>query len=1089
MATINPLMSYLDDSKETQDNQEPVTQPTQVDPTGIRSYVGAQPAKPTQEPAKAAQPIADTTGIPDNVFDELGQDLRNSDPLPPSWVGPTVERWFKDNHPEIQIPEGFIDVIDTNIQLVRDQVGLREKMGYGSEEAGATKAFRDLDESREIYKDRTSPQVRRFGYVPYDDPDEVYQKNIDNLNEAITTYLDSMGNTVANAALLKGVIRELGIAAEFHAAPSRDRISAREAQLRYESPVARQVTNQLQDALQTAFVRSNVAEVVERTGTRAPDPIQAVFEGLESQGYDVRQEAEGLRIRTPEIEDGTGGRWATISYESLSPGFFGFDNGEQLFKQILATVGIEVGAEAGIRGLAKVALAPTPLGRLSKAAQLSKTFSNVAKMNRRFKRMGLMNQSAFSTMLRSAVISPTKTARATRFTGRALGRGALAAGANELYLRATERDRAAHAVDTLNLDAQAQALRNSVYLGLTEDEVRDKVITALYKESMNNERIPTFLAGAAGSAVFDMIGLGVNRVFTNNANPKVGSWRNSVGTGVAFNPKTLRRAHKTFGALTKAADGSWDISGVHPQGMRILESWGVVERTNIDKPKFWVYSNPDQWTVVEKVGETGYYMDDLVSDVVNVKAIQNRALNSVAISEADLATTKVGATTDDKVRLRRASTEALETGRTSESQRTILEADKWLANQLDDGVVEHSVAHMLDVLTRGSDNVRANSLVEFVSKASIDSQQAHSNRALQTLLNRRGLTSLDETQMLTAIKRLVDDGRFDKGSLMYKILNKEGLSIKLSSKKIAEALQQAPLGQDSTKIIAAMKKLASDPDFSNKELLGSIEEYYVKSLLNSYGEGKELSFLTIQDIPSEFYNIRFSTAYANNLQEGMRNIREVSTLVGAKSPEEAEGILRKWLAELRFSPLAAHTGSPWNILKHNASLAILRMLNVTAASVRQNPEILRDLVIANRLGLLLTNSPRGVEYTKIINRVSKYVGMSDEAKLGLQKVVDNLRENPHTEAEFTDAKGRRVPVGTKDIRVIYKDDFTELPFVYKADGKYTKAQRVALQEVGTTFVKDASGKFYFTNTNIQKGLNDATTSFNSFDVMIKAEDL
>ena len=88
------------------------------------------------------------------------------------------------------------------------------------------------------------------------------------------------------------------------------------------------------------------------------------------------------------------------------------------------------------------------------------------------------------------------------------------------------------------------------------------------------------------------------------------------------------------------------------------------------------------------------------------------------------------------------------------TQRTIAESDKWLANQLDDGVVEHSVAHMLDVLTRGSDNVRANSLVEFVSKASIDSQQAHSNKALQSFLTRRGLTEIKDREVLSAHKEL-----------------------------------------------------------------------------------------------------------------------------------------------------------------------------------------------------------------------------------------------------------------------------------------------------------------------------------------------
>ena len=153
-----------------------------------------------------------------------------------------------------------------------------------------------------------------------------------------------------------------------------------------------------------------------------------------------------------------------------------------------------------------------------------------------------------------------------------------------------------------------------------------------------------------------MLGFGARKLFTN---PKVGSWRNSVGTGIAFNPKALQKAHKAFGALRKNDDGSWDISGVNPQGMRILEAWGVVEKASADKPKFWVYSNPDQWTVVEKVGEAGYYMDDLVSDVVNVKATQSRALDSVARSEAELALTKAGATTDDKVRLRRAADETI----------------------------------------------------------------------------------------------------------------------------------------------------------------------------------------------------------------------------------------------------------------------------------------------------------------------------------------------------------------------------------------------------------------------------------------------
>ena len=434
-------MSYLDDSKETQDNQEPVTQPTQVDPTGIRSYMGAQPAKPTQESDKAVQPIADTTGIPDNVFDELGQDLRNSDPLPPSWVGPTVERWFKDNHPEIQIPEGFINTIDVAAELIPERVELRESMGYASEESGLAKTIRDVGKGF-----RSGAGFGIGGYVQQTErTGTTYDRSQAMLNEAINEFMQSAGeNRVANASLIRGVLRELGIAAEFHAAPSRDRISAREAQIRYESPVARQVTASLQDALQTAFVRSNVAEAVKRTGTRAPDPIQAVFEGLESQGYDVRQEAEGLRIRTPEIEDGTGGRWATISYESLSPGFFGFDNGEQLLKQVFATVGVEVAAEGLVKGVTRTGLAKRaglgiagliPGSKTYKALRAGQTIANIVKMNNRFKRMAPVNKVAFSRMLHSASYSPHWFAKSSRFTGRAAARGGSSMQVvNELYL-------------------------------------------------------------------------------------------------------------------------------------------------------------------------------------------------------------------------------------------------------------------------------------------------------------------------------------------------------------------------------------------------------------------------------------------------------------------------------------------------------------------------------------------------------------------------------------------------------------------------------------------------------------------------------
>ena len=215
----------------------------------------------------------------------------------------------------------------------------------------------------------------------------------------------------------------------------------------------------------------------------------------------------------------------------------------------------------------------------------------------------------------------------------------------------------------------------------------------------------------------------------------------------------------------------------------------------------------------------------------------------------------------------------------------------------------------------------------------------------------------------------------------------------------------------------------------------------------------------------------------------------MSALVGAKSPEEAEGILRRVLAELKFSPLAAHTGSPWNILKHNGSLMSLRILNVLAGSVKKNPAIIRDLIISNRLGLLLANSPRGVEHTRVINRLSDYVGMSDEAKLGLQKVVDNLRENPQAEASYTDAQGNSVSVGTEGALIIPDYEFTEVPFIYNKAGKYTSSQKRALQDVETPFVKDASGTFYFAVEGISDSINEIDNTFAKFKSMIKREDL
>ena len=195
------------------------------------------------------------------------------------------------------------------------------------------------------------------------------------------------------------------------------------------------VTHSIQDAMQVAFTKSNISEPILHSGRELRNPIQVVFEGLENQGYEVYQEAEGLRIKTPELADGTGGRWATISYESLSPGFFGFDNGEQLLRQIFGTVATEATAEAAIRTGAKAAIKVSPAGRILNIYQAGQAASRLAKMNRRFKRMGLDNQLAFSRLLHSATISTTKTARVGRFTGRMQqAEVLLALGANELYL-------------------------------------------------------------------------------------------------------------------------------------------------------------------------------------------------------------------------------------------------------------------------------------------------------------------------------------------------------------------------------------------------------------------------------------------------------------------------------------------------------------------------------------------------------------------------------------------------------------------------------------------------------------------------------
>ena len=1069
-----------------------------------------QPAQLTQsaqsaqspQPAQSTQQIVSqqTGGIPEEAFDYLGEALRHAGVLPRSEVGPKIENWFKKYYPQVQIPEGFVDTISTSVEIVDNQVKLREQMGYSVEESGFTKATKAIGKGY-----RSGAGFGISGYVKGSYPVEKdYEKEQDNLSNAINSFIDtSPGNKIANSALIKGVFKQLGLAAEFHAFPNKDRFTTgsvqAEAQKRYESPVARQITNELQDALQTTFIRSDVAERVLQTGRDLSTPINLVFEGLENQGYTVIRERNALRIRTPEnkegIEDGVSGRWATIPFTALSPGFWGFDNGEQVVKQIFATVGLEVGTEASVRGAAKKVIGSTVPGKVYKGVEAARRITRIVKLNNRLKKAGLDQQEALVALFKSAALSTTKTARVGRFVGRTAGRGMLAAGANEVYLGATEKSRARHAVEMLDLTNNEALLHNLGVLSATDEADQAQVITALYKSAINNERLPTAIAGAAGSAIFDVVG---------------GLLKGALSYTEAFNTKVLLDIHDKLGQFKPVLDEGGrikeiDLSGVKPDGMRILESLGGVQRKDPTSEGFAIYKNPNNWEATPRIESAGYSIEDLTELVKTKKVDQLAALKSIRESEIS---SKVPPYRIDSVEMHY---DDYQNAFTTQAMSNIELADNKLASHMG-GDVNTSIAHILDVLTRGSGDIKADSLAKFTDLSVFRRLQLQSNQTLKDVIRKKELLNISDSDIVSIMRGLSSEGgRPLHDTFIGDLLTSDSADVADVTSKIVKRLRETPLRADVNQAIDALKGLegTSLPQhITNIRLRNAIEQYYTKSILSAYAKDAEragLTMLEVQDIPEQYFRIPFRSREARVIQQAMSNIRQLSTLTGTTSEAEAKLWLKQIWSKVKFSPLAATSGGIGNILKAQSFLIAMRLANLAISTIRVNPQLYRDISLSNNLKVLLLNSPRSVQFNNTLARLGNYIGMDQETKNAFIQVAETFRasaDNPTT----VDPDIEKIP-GFAEFKSIEEADFIytnvgsfrRLSFNFREDGKYTKNELQELRNfindtpegVSLKFVEDRSGALRFvSSTAKQDQLDDMKTlgvkksAYNWMEVML-----
>ena len=607
----------------------------------------------------------------------------------------------------------------------------------------------------------------------------------------------------------------------------------------------------------------------------------------------------------------------------------------------------------------------------------------------------------------------------------------------------------------LNLDADQQALKNTIYLGLTEEDIRNRNIEALYKASLNAERLPTLIAGAAGSAVFDMIGAGAKSLFVSrgafgNADKP---WRNAPGKSAPFNPRTLKKLHKTFGNVRKDGD-NWDLSQVGPDGMRILETWGVVREAGSAPKGFKKYNDYANWELVKD--EDGYLMDKLIKDVAdNKQIIENTIL-------------KMG--DNDEV--------------ISEFSKTIKEGDAQLESLLGGESINHSIVHMLDVFTRGTGNAKLDAVSKFISASAVKDARDVVNDKLLYAVGKMGLARLDSIRSIQALSYIGENSTFWGSAIGKAVQNstKGGVvDMRILGKEVEAELSKLPINPSTElndSVFSVLRDLrdegATTPGMTR--LVSVIEQYFMKTMLDSYAGGNLLN-LQVHDIPVSFFKLDFVSKEAQQFQELMENLGDLSTSIGGRySVKELESRNIDFLSKLQLSALGTHTGEYTDIIKSQSIIMGIRTFNHVTKTLRKNPEYKRDLFLAKNLAVLIRNAPRTTELNRIVKRVSEVSGWSKDTTEDFEdlvRVASDIEQRlkdagaPFVKMADTttfDLKGNLKTSGESDIANEIKMVPTEFSVVrvrHREKGDYTEDELARLNRTKTTYVQDLSGRLWF----------------------------
>ena len=474
--------------------------------------------------------------------------------------------YIQDNY-NINIPYGTFKAA---IKISKEQALGRQKEGYNHEKSGYSAIKGPVNEFLNAALSPHSYLARNFNRL------FTKESQVDDTRTVFQDLIEAMGGDPNNAAMVSEVMREFGIASEIELAEQDEQtIKASTARQRYESPLSRELTTQVQNNLQT--ILSNKAN----DSVSSVNAVEQVFKGLQSQGYEVENYKNSFRIRTPE------GRYATIYHSDLTPHWYGVDNGRQILRTILGTAAIGGGAEVAIR--TGISIIPQARAGMAVVNSLS-AIRSLATFSRNMKNLSPTQQVGAKYFLAQ------KNSRAARaFHEGVLGAG-FGAGGDATYAALTEKQRIDNAITAL-------AMADS-------EEHRQEMLADMYKSAIGTHAIEGALGGAVAGAVFS---LGFDLLF------KTKSVR-----GKGYGKKELGTAHRNLGYVTKSGD-SYDLSKVTEAGIRFLERIGAIVPDDPLNPR---YNKAYLWTFKKDVQDI-YEFEKIATHTKNAREEQKQLLKQI----------------------------------------------------------------------------------------------------------------------------------------------------------------------------------------------------------------------------------------------------------------------------------------------------------------------------------------------------------------------------------------------------------------------------------------------------------------------------